>query len=89
MDYIGVIIGEDFIVRNGQVITDVSKRASSDKSVHGYKKQLLEMPAETRAMLDLVIKNTYRTLMTRGMKGCYVYFVDKETGDYFKSILNG
>jgi hypothetical protein len=89
VDYIGVIIGEDFIVRNGQVITDVSKRASSDKSVHGYKKQLLENPAETRAMLDLVIKNTYRTLMTRGMKGCYVYFVDEETGEYFKSILNG
>jgi len=87
VDYVGVIIGEDLIVRNGQVITDVSKRASSDKSVHGYKKQLLEKPAETRAMLDLVIKNTYRTLMTRGMKGCYVYFVDKETGEYFKSIL--
>lgn len=89
VDYIGVIIGEDFIVRDGQVITDVSKRASSDKSVHGYKKQLLEKPSETRVMLDLVIKNTYRTLMTRGMKGCYVYFVDKETRDYFKNILNG
>lgn len=89
VDYIGVIIGEDLIVRDGQVITDVSKRASSDKSVHGYKKQLLEKPSETRVMLDLVIKNTYRTLMTRGMKGCYVYFVDKETRDYFKSILNG
>ncbi len=89
VDYVGVIIGEDLIVRNGQVITDVSKRASSDKSVHGYKKQLLEKPLETTEMLDLVIKNTYRTLMTRGMKGCYVYFVDKETGDYFKSILNG
>jgi hypothetical protein len=38
-------------------------RASSDKSVHGYKKQLLEKAAETRAMLDLVIKNTYRTLI--------------------------
>lgn len=89
VDYIGVIIGEDFIVRDGQVITDVSKRASSDKSVHGYKKQLMEKPSKTRIMLDLVIKNTYRTLMTRGMKGCYVYFVDKETRDYFKSILNG
>lgn len=87
VDYVGVIIGEDLIVRNGQVITDVSKRASSDKSVHGYKKQLLEKPAETIAMLDLVIKNTYRTLMTRGMKGCYVYFVDKETNDYFSSVF--
>jgi DUF2075 family protein len=55
--------------------------------VHGYKKQLLEKPAETIAMLDLVIKNTYRTLMTRGMKGCYVYFVDKETNDYFSSVF--
>lgn len=87
VDYIGVIIGEDLIVRNGKVITDVSKRASSDKSVHGYKKLLLEKPTETKAMLDLVIKNTYRTLMTRGMKGCYVYFVDRETNNYFKSLF--
>lgn len=36
---------------------------------------------------DAIIKNTYRTLMTRGMKGCYVYFVDKETENYFKSRL--
>ncbi len=34
-----------------------------------------------------LIKNTYRTLMTRGMKGCYIYCVDKETGEYFKKIL--
>jgi DUF2075 family protein len=87
VDYIGVIIGDDLIVRNGQVITDASKRASSDKSVQGYKRLLTEKPEETKAMLDLVIKNTYRTLMTRGMKGCYVYFVDKETRDYFRSML--
>lgn len=86
VDYVGVIVGEDFVVRNGKVITDASKRASSDKSVHGYKKQLLENPTETLKMIDLVIKNTYRTLMTRGMKGCYVYFVDEETRNYFKNI---
>ncbi len=86
VDYVGVIVGEDFVVRNGKVITDASKRASSDKSVHGYKKQLQENPTETLKMIDLVIKNTYRTLMTRGMKGCYVYFVDEETRNYFKNI---
>lgn len=86
VDYVGVIVGEDFVVRNGKVITNASKRASSDKSVHGYKKQLLENPTETLKMIDLVIKNTYRTLMTRGMKGCYVYFVDEETRNYFKNI---
>ncbi len=84
VDYIGVIVGEDMVVRNGQIITDASKRASSDKSVMGYKRLLKEKPTETKQMLDLIIKNTYRTLMTRGMKGCYVYFVDEETRDYFK-----
>lgn len=87
VDYIGVIVGEDFKVRNGQVITDPSKRASSDKSVMGYKKLLKENQVEAEKTLDLIIKNTYRTLMTRGMKGCYIYCVDKETADYFKSQL--
>ena len=87
VDYIGVIVGEDMVVRNGQIITDASKRASSDKSVMGYKKLMKEKPVETKQMLDLIIKNTYRTLMTRGMKGCYVYFVDEETRDYFKRQL--
>ena len=87
VDYIGVIVGEDMVVRNGQIITNASKRASSDKSVMGYKKRIKEKPEETKQMLDLIIKNTYRTLMTRGMKGCYVYFVDEETRDYFKRQL--
>ena len=87
VDYIGVIVGEDLVVRNGQIIADPYKRASSDSSVKGYKRLLKEKPAETKEMLDLIIKNTYRTLMTRGMKGCYVYFVDEETSAYFKSRL--
>lgn len=88
VDYIGVIIGEDFIVRDGIVITDATKRASSDNSIKGYKKLMKEDPVNTKKMLDLIIKNTYRTLLTRGLKGCYVYFVDQETGDYFKNECN-
>jgi uncharacterized protein len=38
-------------------------------------------------MADLIIKNTYRTLMTRGMKGCYVYFTDKAGERFFRSRL--
>ena len=33
------------------------------------------------------VKHIYRVLLTRGMKGCYVYFVDKETEEYFKSRM--
>ena len=36
---------------------------------------------------DEIIKNTYRTLMTRGMKGCYVYCTDKELAEYLKNRL--
>ena len=36
---------------------------------------------------DLIIKNTYRTLMTRGMKGCYIYCTDEETARYFRTRL--
>lgn len=85
VDYIGVIIGDDLIVRNGVVITDASKRASSDNSVKGYKKLMKENPDEAKEQLDLIIKNTYRTLMTRGMKGCYLFCTDEETREWFKN----
>ena len=52
------------------------------------KKLLIEEPELTKTRLDLIIKNTYRTLMTRGQKGCYVYCTDSETQDYFKSLVN-
>ncbi len=88
VDYVGVIVGKDLIVRDGKVITVPEERAKTDKSIFGWKKLMKEDPVKTRARLDSIIKNTYRTLMTRGMKGCYVYFVDKETEVYFRDLLN-
>lgn len=88
LDYVGVIIGPDLIVRNGEIITDATKRASTDKSIFGYKKMLKENPKKAKEMIDMIIKNTYRTLMTRGMKGCYIYCTDPETQQYFKNSLN-
>jgi phage repressor protein C with HTH and peptisase S24 domain len=35
-----------------------------------------------------VIKNTYRTLMTRGQKGCFIYCTDQETREYFQQIAS-
>lgn len=85
MDYVGVIVGPDFVVRNGVVVTAPEKRAKTDSSLKGYKKLLKEDPELAHKKADAIIKNTYRTLMTRGMKGCYVYFTDKETAEYFKA----
>ncbi|MYE88361.1 DUF2075 domain-containing protein [Candidatus Poribacteria bacterium] len=35
-----------------------------------------------------MIKNTYRTFLTRDQKGCYVYCVDAETNEYFKTFAD-
>ncbi len=85
VDYIGVIIGDDLIVRNGKVIANPAARARTDKSLAGYKTMLKTHPVQAQKKAEQIIKNTYRTLMTRGMKGCYVYCTDAETGEYFRN----
>ncbi len=81
-DYVGVIIGPDMRFRSGTVITDASKRAKTDQSLKGLKSRYSE---DQQAMVaDRIIKNTYRVLMTRGMKGCYVYCTDKALSEYLK-----
>lgn len=44
-------------------------------------------PERATALGELVVKNTYRTLMTRRMKGCYVYCVDTTLADRFRARL--
>lgn len=87
VDYIGVIVGPDLVVRDGNVLTQPTERSRMDKSIHGWKKLLKDDPEVGAAQLEAIIKNTYRTLMTRGQKGCYVYFTDEETRRYFSERL--
>jgi DUF2075 family protein len=89
LDYVGVIVGPDFVVRNGEVVTDAFKRSNMDQSIKGFKGGLKTDRANNLAMANAVIKNTYKTLMTRGMKGCYVYFTDEETRAHFQALVNG
>jgi len=87
LDYVGVIVGTDIRYESGKIITDVKRRSGMDRSIAGIKTMLKENPAEAIAIADRIIKNTYRTLMTRGMKGCYVYFCDKELEAHFANQL--
>jgi DUF2075 family protein len=72
-DYVGVIFGRDLVYRfdSGWI----GQRDQSKDSVVKRSKD---------KFVDLV-KNTYRVLLSRGMKGCYVHFLDKDTENYFKS----
>ena len=87
-DYVGVIIGDDMRYENGMVVTDFTKRARTDQSLKGIKKLYKENPELANKEADEIIKNTYRTLMTRGMKGCYVYCTDQRLAAYLKRCLD-
>lgn len=86
-DYVGVIIGEDMRYEDGKVLTDFTRRAKTDQSLKGIKKLYKENPEQAQKVADEIIKNTYRTLMTRGMKGCYVYCVDEHLAEYLRRCL--
>lgn len=83
-DYVGVIIGNDMRYEDNHILTDFTKRANTDQSIKGLKKMYREKPEEALKIADEIIKNTYRTLMTRGMKGCYIYCTDKALSEYLK-----
>lgn len=84
LDYVGVIVGPDLVVRHGEMLTSPEGRSRMDRTIRSYKSQMKSDPEGTRHKLDRIIRNTYRTLMTRGMKGCYLFCTDPETQTYFK-----
>ena len=84
-DYVGVIIGEDLKYRDGEIVVDHQARATTDRSLFGIKKMFDEQPAKAAETTEELIKNTYRTLMSRGMKGCYVYCCDDQLQEYLQT----
>lgn len=86
-DYVGVIIGDDMRYEDG-IITDLTKRARTDQSIKGLKTLLRKDKEKALSMADRIIKNTYRTLLTRGQKGCYIYCVDENLKNYLKQRLS-
>lgn len=84
LEYVGVIIGKDLLLREGFVLADAAGRSRMDKTIHGLKKLQRENPAAAAETLHAIVKNTYRTLMTRGMKGCYVYAEDEELREWLR-----
>ena len=87
-DYVGVIIGPDLCIREGVLATNPFARARSDKSLAGLRKAMSVDEDAALARADRLIRNTYMTLLTRGMRGCYIYCVDSEVRDNFSRMLS-
>ena len=69
-DYVGVIFGKDLVFNGGW---RGNRKISHDSVVK-------KAPEEEFVNL---VKQTYRVLLTRGMNGCYVYFEDAATREFF------
>lgn len=79
-DYCGIIIGKDLRYEDGFVITDQTKAAVTDKS-SGIR------TCKDKVLADKLIRNTYKTLLSRGQKGCFIYCEDKALLKYMADML--
>jgi hypothetical protein len=88
LDYVGVIVGPDLLARSGELVSAPENRSRMDRSIRGYRQLMRTDPGNTKQRVDRIIRNTYRTLMTRGLKGCFIFCVDAETQEYFRDRIN-
>ena len=75
-DYVGVIWGHDLTYRFAEQRWVGNKSASRDGVVKRSGDRFADL-----------VKNTYRVLLSRGLKGCYVVFLDRETENFVRSRM--
>ena len=80
-DYVGVIIGNDlrYDKENNIVVTDQTMIHKDDKT-SGIR------TAEPQIAHKLIL-NTYKTLLTRGQKGCFLYCENDDLKEYIKQMI--
>lgn len=81
-DYVGVFIGKDLYYKDGHVHTNRNAISKDDKT-SGIR---LKTTSDEEA--DKLIRRTYKVLLTRGIKGCYIYCEDEALRNYLKEKLN-
>ena len=80
-DYVGVFVGKDlrYDPKTDRIITDPTQISSDDNS-SGIRTAHSDVA-------ERLIKNTYKTLLTRGQKGCFIYCEDKALAEHIRSFL--
>jgi uncharacterized protein len=77
-DYAGVIFGDDLVYRRRQGWVGRRDRSHDSGLTRGTSEE----------DFTALVKNTYRVLLSRGLKGCYVYFTDGQTRDFVESRID-
>ena len=73
----GVIFGPDLVYNTNDKKWVGNPKGSADPQLRKKNIEFLKY-----------VKSVYRVLLTRGMKGCYIYFMDKDTENFFRSRIN-
>jgi hypothetical protein len=77
-EWSGVILGPDLVARNGELVT---VRAESKDPAFQSRRTLSDEEA------DRLIRNTYKVLLTRGMRGTILYSTDPETREFLATLV--
>jgi uncharacterized protein len=93
-DWLGVLIGPDLVYENNSVLGKPEARAKTDVSLKGWKKAFREAAGDRKTQQEIldkvqaIIKSTYKVLLSRGRKGCYLWCADAALREYFKRRLS-
>lgn len=74
-DYGGVIMGPDLVWRDGVWVPDAEQSA--------------DVMVKRSRDFDALVRNVYKVLLTRGLRGCAVYALDEETAQFLAGLIPG
>ncbi|WP_030519249.1 DUF2075 domain-containing protein [Nocardia rhamnosiphila] len=77
-DWTGVILGPEIVAENGRLV--VRREANKDRRFK--RKDLFDEE------VDILIRNTYKVLLTRGMRGLVIYSADPDTQEFIAGLAD-
>lgn len=87
LNYVGIIIGNDLLYRNGKLIFNREACADSGAMKRSQRQVANNEQISEDDMLEQILR-TYRILMNRAVKGVYIYACDEELKHYLTDYFD-
>lgn len=87
LNYVGIIIGNDLLYRNGKLIFNREACADSGAMKRSQRQVANNEQISEDDMLEQILR-TYRILMNRAVKGVYIYVCDEELSKYLANYFD-
>ena len=87
LNYVGIIIGNDLLYRNGKLIFNREACADSGAIKRSQRQVANNEQISEDDMLEQMLR-TYRILMNRAVKGVYIYACDEELSKYLANYFD-